>query len=145
MLSDRCLPVCLSDSLYVSLLWANGWMGQRETWHGGIRPRPRPHCVRSGTGSPSKKGAQPSNFGPMSAVAKQLDGSRCHLGGRPRPRPHCVRWGSSSPNGKGHNSPTFRPMSILIVAKRSPISATAELLLQSLAPNIASLDRYGLV
>jgi len=31
------------------------------------------------------------------------------------------------PTYKGHNSPTFRPMSI--VAKRSPVSATAELLL----------------
>jgi len=50
--------------------------------------------------------------------------------GRPRPRPHCVRWGPSSPHGKGHCSPppAFRPMSI--VAKRSPILATAELLLQ---------------
>jgi len=33
------------------------------------------------------------------------------------------------PNGKGHSSPTFRPVSI--VAKRSPISATAELLLSA--------------
>jgi len=32
-----------------------------------------------------KKGAEPLNFQPMSLVAKQLDGSRCHLeGGRPR-------------------------------------------------------------
>ena len=47
--------------------------------------------------------------------------------GSPRPRPHCVTWGSSSPSQKGHNpSPNFRP--IPIVAKRSPISATAEYL-----------------
>jgi len=53
----------------------------------------------------------------------------------PRPRPHCVRWGPSCPYGNGHNSPHFRgclrpykqrPMSI--VSKRSPISATTELL-----------------
>ena len=43
--------------------------------------------------------------------------------GRPQPRRHCVRWGPSSPHGKGHSC---RPMSI--VAKRSPISVTAELL-----------------
>ena len=37
-------------------------------------------------------------------------------------------WEPSSPHGKGHSSPhNFQPMSI--VAKRSPVSATAELLL----------------
>jgi len=49
--------------------------------------------------------------------------------GRPRPRPLCVTWGSSiqlPPKG-AHPPPNFRPMSI--VAKRSPISATAEHLL----------------
>jgi len=40
---------------------------------------------------------------------------------RPRPWPHCVRWGPSSP--KRDKVPNFRPMSV--VAKRSPISATA--------------------
>jgi len=45
-------------------------------------------------------------------------------GCRPQPRPNCARWGpSSSPTKNGH-SPHFRPMSS--VAKRSPISATAE-------------------
>jgi len=43
--------------------------------------------------------------------------------GRPRPRPHCVRWGPSGDAAPPH----FRPMPI--VAKRSPISATTELLL----------------
>jgi len=46
--------------------------------------------------------------------------------GRPRPRPHCVIWGSSIWKG-AQRPPSFWPMSI--VAKRSPISATAELLL----------------
>jgi len=62
-------------------------------------------------------------------VEKWLDGSRRHLvyGGRPRLRPHCVKWGPSSPRQKGAQQPsTFRPMST--VAKRSPTSATAELL-----------------
>ena len=49
--------------------------------------------------------------------------------GRPWPRPHCVRWGPSNPQGKGQSSlPTFQPTSV--VAKRSPISATAEILLK---------------
>jgi len=64
-------------------------------------------------------------FRPMSIVAKRLDGSRCHwCGDRSRPRPHCVRWAQHLP-GKGHSTPLFSPT----VAKRSPISATAELLL----------------
>ena len=45
---------------------------------------------------------------PMSIVAKQPDGSRCHL--LPQPRPHCVRWGPSSPKKEAQH-PTFRRMS----------------------------------
>jgi len=44
-----------------------------------------------------------------------------------RARPHCVRWGTSSPKGGGGHSlasPNFRPISIM--AKRLPISVTAE-------------------
>jgi len=48
--------------------------------------------------------------------------------GRPPPRSYCVRWGPSSPVKRG-TAPNFRPMSI--VAKRSPISATAEHLLHT--------------
>jgi len=47
--------------------------------------------------------------------------------GRLRPWPHCVRWISRSPYPKGHSgapAPNFWPTSIM--AKRSPISATAE-------------------
>ena len=76
-----------------------------------------------------KKEAQPPNFRPISNVAKWLAGSRCHsVQGRPRPWPYCVRWGPSSPpSPKWHiPTPNFRRMSI--VAKRSPISATAEYL-----------------
>jgi len=56
-----------------------------------------------------------------------MDQDETGYGGRPYPGPHCVRWGPSSPSPKGH-SPQFRPMSI--VAKRSPISATADHLFQ---------------
>ena len=64
---------------------------------------------------------------------------------RPRPRRHCVRLEHSSPTERGTAAPlTFRPMSI--VAKRSPISATAELLLlvliQRLLPSTAFADGY---
>jgi len=46
---------------------------------------------------------------------------------RPRPWPHCVRWGPSSPPQKGSRAPNFWPLSI--VAKRSPILATTDHLL----------------
>jgi len=43
------------------LLRSNGWMDQDATWYGG-RPRPRPHCVRLGPGSPSQKGHSRPHF-----------------------------------------------------------------------------------
>jgi len=58
-----------------------------------------------------------------------MDQDATWYGGRPLPNPHCVKWGPSSLPKKGaQQPPTFRPMSI--VAKRSPIPATAELLLK---------------
>jgi len=74
MLLDRCLPCPVCN---VGVLWPNSCMDQDATWYGG-RPRPRPHCVRCGPSSPPKRGTVPI-FGIMSVVAKQLDGSRCHL------------------------------------------------------------------
>jgi len=47
-------------------------------------------------------------------------------GDRLRPRRHCVRWGPSSPLKGAQPPPLFGPY---IVAKQSPISASAELLL----------------
>jgi len=76
-----------------------------------------------------KKGAQPPPpiFGPCLLWPNGwMDQCATWYRGRPRPRPHCVRWGLSSPQ-KGHSPSNFRPMSV--VAKRSPISATAEHLL----------------
>jgi len=56
-----------------------------------------------------------------------MDQDATWYGGKPHPRRHCVRWEPSSPTEMGMAAlPTFRPMSI--VAKRSLISATAELL-----------------
>jgi len=73
-----CLSACLSCLWRWCIVWPNGWMDQDETWQGG-RLRPQLHCVRLGSSSPLPKGAQSSNFRPMSVVAKQLDGWRCHL------------------------------------------------------------------
>ena len=57
-----------------------------------------------------------------------MDQDATWYGGRHRPkRPHCAKWGPSSPAERDTAVPTFRLMSM--VAKRSPISATAELLL----------------
>jgi len=83
-----------------------------------------------------KKGTAP-NFRPMSVVANGwTDQDATWYRDRPRPRRHYIRWVPSSrtvlisllPQKMGHSPPyfsTFQPMSI--VAKRSPISATAEL------------------
>ena len=61
MLLDHCLSVRLYN---VGALWPNGWMGQGANWCEG-RPRPRPHCVRWGPGSPPpKRGTVPSIFAP---------------------------------------------------------------------------------
>ena len=61
-------------------------------------------------------------------VAKRFDGLgyATWYGGRSRPRPHCVTCRPRSPKG-GRATPNFWSMSV--VAKRSPISATAVLLL----------------
>ena len=122
MLWDHCLSV-LSVCI-VDVLWPNGWMGQDETWRGG-RPRPWPHGVRSSSSSP--KGSQPPNFHPMSVVAKRLDGSRMPLRTKVGLGPgHIVLDGDPTPpypTKRGAQPPIFAPS---VVAKRSPISATAE-------------------
>ena len=104
-------------------LWQNGWMDQDATWYEG-RPRPRPHCVRWTPSSP-QKGTGP-NFRPLSVVAKRLYGLRCHLvrSYASAQATLCLD-GDPTPPKQGHSTPTFRPM--YIMAKRSPISASAEL------------------
>jgi len=65
-----------------------------------------------------------------------MDQDATWYGGRPRPKRHCVRLGASSPTEGAQQPPTFLPMSI--AAKGSPISATAELLLNQ--PPISVLN-----
>jgi len=78
-----------------------------------------------GTQLPSKKWGHSS---PLPLLAHVLwpnggmDQDATWYKGRPLSRPHCLGWGLSSP--KRGTAPNFRPMTI--VAKRSPISATAE-------------------
>jgi len=80
------------------------------------------HIVLDGDPAPPK-GAQPPDFW----LCPLWPNFRTISHGKPRPRRHCVRWGQPSPPKKGSHIPNFRPLSI--VAKRSPISATADLLL----------------
>jgi len=79
--------------------------------------------------SPRKGGTAAVQFSAHVYLAKRLDGSRCHLV-RNRPRQgHIVLDGNPAPPERDTAAPPpyFRPMSV--VAKRSPISATAKLLL----------------
>ena len=79
--------------------------------------------------SPAQKRgtAVPQLFGPCLLWLKGwMDQDVIWYGGRPWPKPHCSRWGPSSPSPQ--KCVSKMPMSILILAKRSPTSATAELL-----------------
>jgi len=63
--------------------------------------------------------------------------SRCHLvlRHRPMPRRHCVRWGTAFPH--------LWPMST--GTKRSPISATAELLFWEPEASDVCVDQHGAI
>jgi len=77
---------------------------------------------------PGKGGTVP-NFRPMSIVPNGwMDQDGTWHGGRPRPRPHCVNLAGHTPPPKGAQQPLFSAH-MSIVAKRLPISATAEHLL----------------
>jgi len=103
---------------------ANGWMDQGGTWHGG-GPRSSRHCVRWGASSARKKGTAPPNFQPMSIMIEDATWYQS----RPQPRPHCIRRGvdSAPPPAKGAQHPPL--LGPCLLWQRSPISATATLLL----------------
>ena len=90
------------------------------------------HTVSDGVQAPLPKGTQPPQFsahvccGQMAGLIKMPLVMEVGLGPG-----HIVRWGPSSP--KGAQPPNFWPMSI--VAKRSPISGTAEHLSQMETPS----------
>ena len=117
-------PVC-----NVGVLWPNSWMDQNVTWYGGRR-RPR-HIVLDGDPSlPTERGtAAPPPFWPMSIVSKWLDGS----GGTE------VALGPGDVVLDGDTAPTMENstaapphFSAHFALALSPISATAELLLNML-------------
>jgi len=96
------------------------------------------HIVLDGDPAPSpppkKMGhSTPTVFGPCLLWPNSwMDQDVTWYGGRRRPWPHCVRWEPSSPRERGTAAtapPAFQPMSIIVAKRRSPISATAELLL----------------
>ena len=81
----------------------------------GVGPSPSP-----------KKGVQPSPiFGPCLLWPNGwMDQDATWYEGRPQLRRHCVTRGPSAHAPQRGTAPNFRPM--FIVAKRPPISATAE-------------------
>jgi len=104
---------------------SNRWMDQDETWHEG-RPRPRPHCVRWGPSSPQKGHSSPQ-FWAHICCCQTVGCLKMPLGTKVGLGPgHIVVDGDPALHPKREHSPfpNFRPMSI--VAKQSPISATAE-------------------
>ena len=108
-LSDHCPVLSACD---VIVLWPNGWMGQDVTWHGG-RPRPS-HIVLDGDPAPPKRGTAALQFSARVCCGQMVGWIKMPLGTKVG---HIVLYGDPVP-------PNFQPMSI--VAKRSPISDTAE-------------------
>ena len=111
-------------SAHVCCVQTAGWIKMSLAVGVGLGPG---HIVLDGDSSP--KGHSPSPiFSPcLFWLNGWMNQDTTWYGVMPRPRRHCVRWGSSCPIKGGTAPPTFWPMSI--VAKRSLISATAELLL----------------
>ena len=130
------------------LFWTNCWVHQDATWYGG-RPQSRGRCVRWSPPpppqkkmglSPQRKKIAPCLLWPNGC----MDQDATSYVSRPRFTRYCVRWGPCSPStvdlGPGHivldgvpasakgaqQPPLFGPC---LLCPRSPISATAELLL----------------
>jgi len=115
------------------LLWPNGWMDQDALWYADM-PRPKQHFVRGGHSSTQKGSTAKGHSSPpphfltdvycgQTAVCIRIPvGTDAGLGSG-----DIVLDGTQlTPMERDTTASTFRPMSI--VAKRSPISATAELL-----------------
>ena len=68
------------------------------------------YIVLNGDPAPlPQRGTAPSNFRPISFVAKWMDELRCYLvGGKPRPKRHCVRYPAPL-HKKGAEPPMFGP------------------------------------
>jgi len=152
MLSHRCLSVSIVTLVYCGQ--TVGWIKMPLGTEAGLGPD---HIVLDGDPTPPTKRdtAAPTLFGPwMSIVFTRLDESRCHLVRRYRPRPrsrrHCVRWCPGSPTEKGTAAVAqfvyaVSAIFLLPVSTYALVTSQASFMafLQSLAPDIASLDRYG--
>ena len=125
VLSDCCLS-CLS-AVWMYCGQTAGWIKTPFGMEIGLGPG---HIALDGDPAPQKGAQQPPIFGPCLLWPNGwMDQDATLYAGRLQLRRHCVRWGPSSPcpPKKGAQHPlTFRPISI--VAKRLPISASAELL-----------------
>jgi len=111
------------------LLWPNGLMDYDATWYEG-RPRPRRLCSMGIQLPPEKAHTHPRPiFGPCLLWPNGwIDEDATSYGSRPRPRPHCIRRGPSS-RERGTAAPSLFGLGLCLLGPRSPISATAELLL----------------
>jgi len=123
MLSDRCLSVCL----FATLMYCGqtvGWIKMRLSRQVGLGPG---HIVLHGDPSPPPKGHSPQFSGHVSC-GQTAGWIKMPVGTEVDLDPgHIVLDKDSAPPERGTAAPSFRPM--CIVAKRSPISATAEHLL----------------
>ena len=114
------------------LLWLNRCMNQDATWYGG-RPWSTRHCVRCGPSFPQKKGhTHPTQFlahvycGQTAGWMKTPFGTQVDLGPG-----HIVLDGVPAAAEGAPHPPLFGPC---LSWPRSPISATAELLLNMFWP-----------
>ena len=125
MLSVRCLSVCLSVS-DDDILWPNGCTDEDETWYGGW-PRPRSHCVRYGPSSTPRGIA--SQVSAHVCCSQKAGWIKMPLGMKVCLSPgDIVLDGDPLPSPNRDQSPLiFGPC---LLWPRSPISATAELLLR---------------
>jgi len=125
--TDVC-PVLWSLSVCnVGVLWPNGWMDQDEPWHAG-RPRPRPYCVRWRPSSPVPNGHGPQfsahvYCGQTAGWMKMPLGTEVDLG----PGRIVLDRDQALPRERGTAAAPF--FGACLLWPRSPISATADLLL----------------
>jgi len=122
------LSVCVPCN--VGVLWPNGSMDQDATWCGG-KLRLRPHYVGWEPSSPQNGAQQPPLSGPcLLWPSDWMDQDSTGYVGWPRSRQHCVRSLEMNPAPTRERNtvapPLFGPC--LLCPKRSPVSATTELL-----------------
>ena len=109
-------------------MWANGCMDQDATWYRG-RPRPTRDIVFDVDPVTPRKRAHPPQpiFGPCLLWPNRwMDEDAAWYGSRPIGSGHIVLDGVSAPAKRAQQPPLFGPC---LLWPRSPVSATAELLL----------------